>query len=287
LTIKKVFSHRTLANHASAADIGTSHSGNTESINENAYPPLFCVHGQPLRLTKHLHDKRSLFPLNYVYQVQNLVDMPTSIEQLASVYIDKMRVLQPAGPYYLFGFSAGGTVAYEIANQLIASGESIGHLCLVEPTVGYVKSIEQVRNIYADMKKIGVSTLGLKHILQIFRGVIKRRPRVWVLKARTFFHEKTGVTMPLRLLWVNFLTRLRPAMRDYRYPVLKCNVDIMYCESDENTNKLFEQFWLEKLGGECSFHTVKGARAHLDLMEDAALKECAELLDSAVFRQCH
>jgi len=137
------------------------------------------------------------------------------------------------------------------------------------------------------MKKLGVSRLSLKLILQIFTGVIKRRPRVWVLKARTFFHEKTGVTMPLRLRWVNFLTRLRPAIRDYRYPVLKCNVDIMYRESDENTNKSLEQFWLEKLGGECSFHTMKGAGAHLDLMEDAALKECAELLDSAVIRHYH
>ena len=45
----------------------------------------------------------------------------------------EIRALQPEGPYDLFGACIGGVVAYEIAQQLTAAGERIGHLMLLDP----------------------------------------------------------------------------------------------------------------------------------------------------------
>src|SRR5262249_54549249 len=39
---------------------------------------------------------------------------------------------QPEGPYHLGGFSLGGTVAYEMAQQLRAAGEGVGLLALFD-----------------------------------------------------------------------------------------------------------------------------------------------------------
>jgi thioesterase domain-containing protein len=48
----------------------------------------------------------------------------TSISDMAREYLALIRAQQPTGPYYIGGFSLGGTVAYEIAQQLIARGEA-------------------------------------------------------------------------------------------------------------------------------------------------------------------
>ena len=57
------------------------------------------------------------------------------IEDLAARYIDEIRVLQPEGPYYLGGYSFGGTVAFEMAQQLRKIGQDVGLIALLDSTI--------------------------------------------------------------------------------------------------------------------------------------------------------
>ncbi|MFT3812150.1 MAG: amino acid adenylation domain-containing protein [Acidovorax sp.] len=57
---------------------------------------------------------------------------PFPIEVLAGAYVDLIRARQPHGPYYLGGFSIGGVLAYEVAQRLIAAGEEIGLLVMLD-----------------------------------------------------------------------------------------------------------------------------------------------------------
>ncbi|MEW9581500.1 acetoacetate--CoA ligase [Paraburkholderia sp. DGU8] len=57
------------------------------------------------------------------------------VEEMASLYIEQMRAVQPQGPYALVGYSFGGLVAFEIAQQLIATGEKIELLGLLDTLV--------------------------------------------------------------------------------------------------------------------------------------------------------
>jgi acetoacetyl-CoA synthetase len=57
------------------------------------------------------------------------------VEQMAASYIDQMRGVQPNGPYALGGYSFGGLVALEIAQQLSRAGERIEFLYLLDPYV--------------------------------------------------------------------------------------------------------------------------------------------------------
>jgi thioesterase domain-containing protein len=43
-----------------------------------------------------------------------------------------MRERQPEGPYLIAGFSSGGIVAYEVAQQLRAAGQTVGMLALFD-----------------------------------------------------------------------------------------------------------------------------------------------------------
>ncbi|CAM5490575.1 D-alanine--D-alanyl carrier protein ligase [Streptomyces californicus] len=55
-------------------------------------------------------------------------------EQLASYYTAAMRLVEPAGPHHLGGWSFGGFVAFEMARQLHAAGESVASVVLLDTT---------------------------------------------------------------------------------------------------------------------------------------------------------
>ena len=56
-----------------------------------------------------------------------------NLETLARRQVANIRRHQPAGPYWLGGFSFGGLLAIEIARQLERLGEGVALLCLVDP----------------------------------------------------------------------------------------------------------------------------------------------------------
>jgi thioesterase domain-containing protein len=56
----------------------------------------------------------------------------TSIEAMATDYLQEIKSIQPEGPYYLGGHSFGGFVAYEMALQLQENGEKVALLALFD-----------------------------------------------------------------------------------------------------------------------------------------------------------
>jgi thioesterase domain-containing protein len=66
---------------------------------------------------------------------------PATIEELAEAYLRTLRAAQPAGPYLLGGYSHAGLVAFEMARRLVALGEKVPLLVVVDaaardPSVG-------------------------------------------------------------------------------------------------------------------------------------------------------
>jgi naphtho-gamma-pyrone polyketide synthase len=51
---------------------------------------------------------------------------------VATLYLAEIRRRQPFGPYMLGGWSAGGIIAYEAMQQLLAAGEAVEHLILLD-----------------------------------------------------------------------------------------------------------------------------------------------------------
>ncbi|XWK88399.1 MAG: thioesterase domain-containing protein [Phormidium sp.] len=54
------------------------------------------------------------------------------IEAIATYYIQAIQTIQPQGPYFLGGWSFGGLVAFEMAQQLTKSGQKIGLLAIID-----------------------------------------------------------------------------------------------------------------------------------------------------------
>jgi thioesterase domain-containing protein len=64
--------------------------------------------------------------------LRTTVRRSTRIAALASAYLSAIRAVQPAGPYRLAGWSFGGLVAFELTCQLVAAGEEVAQLALLD-----------------------------------------------------------------------------------------------------------------------------------------------------------
>jgi amino acid adenylation domain-containing protein len=62
-----------------------------------------------------------------------------SYQAMAAVHLREMLAHQPKGPYMLGGNCNGGLVAYEMARQLIADGQQVDLLILVDATAGNLR----------------------------------------------------------------------------------------------------------------------------------------------------
>jgi len=54
-----------------------------------------------------------------------------TVEEIAAYFAEQIRAFRPEGPYLLAGFCAGGTVAFELAQQLRRTGGTVGLLALI------------------------------------------------------------------------------------------------------------------------------------------------------------
>ncbi|MBD1872290.1 amino acid adenylation domain-containing protein [Nodosilinea sp. FACHB-131] len=107
-------------------------------------PPFFCVHPMfgvvfpYLELAHHLNSDRSFYglqPLGLDGKSRPLNQM----EAIAAYYIQAIQTLQPHGPYYLGGWSFGGLVAFEMAQQLTQAGEKVELLAILDTTAPCTK----------------------------------------------------------------------------------------------------------------------------------------------------
>jgi amino acid adenylation domain-containing protein len=106
-------------------------------------PPLFCVHPIFGVVFPYYELAHKLGENQPVYGLQPIgIDGETPlnrIEDMATQYIKALRSVQPKGPYFIGGWSFGGWVAFEMAQQLQNSGEEVALLAVLD-TVAPIKS---------------------------------------------------------------------------------------------------------------------------------------------------
>jgi amino acid adenylation domain-containing protein len=100
-------------------------------------PPFFCVHTGSGEVLCYEPWSRRLRPDQPFYGVQDHFsytdgDPAIPIEEMAARYVEALRAARPEGPYLLGGWSFGGLVAFEMARQLRAQGQSVPLLAVVD-----------------------------------------------------------------------------------------------------------------------------------------------------------
>jgi acetoacetyl-CoA synthetase len=100
-------------------------------------PPIFLAHGlggsvidffQPV---KHIESDHPIYGMQ-AKGIDGLDEPLERIEDMAEYSLNAIKELQPQGPYALMGYSLGGLVALEMAQQLSANGEEVALLAMID-----------------------------------------------------------------------------------------------------------------------------------------------------------
>jgi oxalate---CoA ligase len=118
-------------------------------LNSNGcLPPLFYFHGDfnwpgysAIRLAKLLGSDQPLWVVDPSGMANDPV--PRSIEAMAADRLPLIMEAQPKGPYRLFGYCIGGIVAFEVARMLVAAGQKVDIVIMMDsPTIGARRSVQ-------------------------------------------------------------------------------------------------------------------------------------------------
>jgi thioesterase domain-containing protein/acyl carrier protein len=169
ISLRDVFMSPTLAELAAAlkrGDLAIRHQNLIPVRPAGTQTPLFIVHA----LGGGINYVADLAPfINTdipIYGLQAMGFAPgqeplKTIEEMAKLYVDGIRQVQPHGPYRVAGWSAGGTIAYEMARRLIEMGEKVGFVGLLDTVVRMMIKTELPKDFDANFELIEVLSMML------------------------------------------------------------------------------------------------------------------------------
>jgi thioesterase domain-containing protein/acyl carrier protein len=135
-----LFKAATIREQATLLRRGDSPAVSTCAVAVQAFgdrPPLFFVSGfggailACKALSKALGDRQPLYVLDSK-AIVTAGEAQLTLEEIAARMITDLRRIQPSGPYNLAGYSLGGYIVYEIAQQLNRAGQPVGLLALLD-----------------------------------------------------------------------------------------------------------------------------------------------------------
>ena len=157
-------------------------------------PPLFiCLHVGKIGATAYRHLARQLDDEQPLIGVQSRGLDYRGIPQrrltgIAADYVAAITAEQPVGPYYLAGHSAAGVIAYEVAQQLIARGQAVAFLGLIDSLCPPPPKTwrERLRGIVAPARKGPRPSAGAR-LVTLARSLVTRfEPHARALAAQLF-----------------------------------------------------------------------------------------------------
>jgi amino acid adenylation domain-containing protein len=133
-----------------AANIGKSFSPDAPIVarlrqGQSEQTPLFCVFGVSLYqdLALELAEDRPVFGVHVPFRYVPGQDRRPTLQEIGQRYANLIRRHQAHGPYHLLGLCFGGIVAYEVARQLVASGESVAAVTIIDAVLPHAIQIDQ------------------------------------------------------------------------------------------------------------------------------------------------
>ena len=184
--------------------------------------PLFFVHavgGGVLcysDLARYLGEKQPFYGLQSPFSENELTNH-TKIETMASHYIEEILKVQSDGPYLLGGWSMGGVVAFEMAQQLKAIGQKVPLLAMLDSHVPILnREPEQETDLLVRFAK---------HLSLLERKDNMYFPRLKQLPS----DEQSSYVLDLLKQGMNVSPHLDLSEFQHLFEVFKCNLRAIRC----------------------------------------------------------
>ena len=248
--------------------------------------PFFCVHAVGGQVISYAELSQEMGLEQPFYGLQSppanyFPESDISIEQMATLYNREIRSVQPVGPYLLSGWSMGGLVAWEMAQQLIKEGETIGLLALMDttPPSGYLEAddradeISMLARFALDMSRLVgkdprplVEQFSQAAAQDQWNMVQETLTSYGVLAPKTAHAEMTAL--------LNVFTRNALAMNNYS--LHPSDQSVVFFRASE-TPERFSKLWTKWAGGGIQFHLVPGD--HFTMLRRPNVRIIAETLE--------
>jgi thioesterase domain-containing protein len=210
----------------------------------------------------------------------------TKIEQLASLYIEAIKAVHNDGPYLVGGWSMGGIVAYEMAQQLLEQGQKVPLLVVMDSTCtnhskNYFK--EEIECFLQNIPGLKLSAADLNMSSDSYSDYFSDKHVKSILElAKKSGYITSGfgfaqVERYFKLMKTNIIAHLRYRQRPY-------GGRIVYFKASENINYHDASVgWGDLTAGDIEIHNVPGD--HFSMMREPnvqvvadKLRECLEAL---------
>ncbi len=230
---------------------------------EGSRLPLFWAHGWPSECALHsyLHPDQPVYVISH-QGADGKSPFYKTIEDIAAYHVEELLKLQAIGPYFLGGYSIGGMLVFEMAQQLLKKGEKIGLLFLLDPTEPTLPEIEkkvQNRVVHEYQEKAGWSNsiyLLLRWIKRNTWGIVQRKTRLMIKKGKILYCEillAHNKTIPPRFRKVFNNSIYHDA--SYKYRPEKYVDTVILCKS-ANQKDTLSSAWQKLTGQNLRVHTM-------------------------------
>lgn len=237
-------------------------------------PPFFCapgMGGNPLGqrfLSERLGKEQPFYGLQ-ARGVDGTLEPHTSVEAIATEYLEAIRSVQPVGPYHIGGFSGGGVVAFEMAQQLLAAGESVGLLALLDAYHPHLPRSSRAYRLRAHAARMRAQ--GMEHALDMVRWRVEsgllssslaRRLRgdEASLAARSEADDR-ALTHKMMNAWIAAEQRYRPRPYPGSAVLFRVPWDLVHGRTDAEPDP--ENGWAPLILGGLQVATVPGSHDSL------------------------
>lgn len=217
--------------------------------------PIFCVHGDEANnfLPKYLGNDQPFYAISHQGEEGKPI-LLTTVEDMAASFIREIRTVRPHGPYLLSGYSFGGILAYEMAQQLVAAGEEVPMLALFDTydPNEYVAVMKRETRLHQPLKA----------------GIVRRM-------AKYYFDR--GKVLPLNLRHTYIIDTYNRAIKNYE--VVPYNGHITLLRTADSSGPR-DMGWAELAKGGVDIREVSGN--HYNMVREPHVESLARELAIAV-----
>ena len=245
-----------------------------------AKPPIFCTHLSDGKIHYYLSLVRSLAKDQPAYGIcpadlgPRVSKRSLSIEDLAAFHLQELRRVRPLGPYVLCGYSAGGSLAYEMARTLLNQGESV-RLLLIDsfapPPIREKLRFTRIKFFRKDLVRVAI------HFVLRNRTPFRRAAKQSIRRI-TSKRQPIPADNESRLAEV-----LDQAQKQYKPGPYKGKLLLVHSENDRLHSRLQVEelhYWDRYVTGEISVIRLPGN--HAQIMATPLAARTATLLQQAL-----
>jgi amino acid adenylation domain-containing protein len=251
-------------------------------------PPLFCIHpvgGNILEyysLAGYLNQDRPIYGLQAqgIDGKQKLIDR---VEEMASHFIKEIQTVQPHGPYLLIGYSFGGLLAFEMAQQLYRQGEKVNLLGLLDTRASILREVNKSFPEYLEI-----------HLNKLRQLESLEKLKYCISKINTLFQKKMSYRDHL-IANLSKIEMLSPeilnvldcniqAQQDYIPQVYPGKVIIFRSESQSLYRDIYPELgWKNLVSGGIECEDIPGD--HYEMIREPNVRVLARKLNDWIDRQ--